>query len=68
MKKIVEFIKKWSVVILDTMMIAALICAFVSCCLSGDIVYPVIGGAGVAVMIIAFVYQLIVEIRLARKQ
>lgn len=68
MKKIVEFIKKWSVVILLSMMIAALICAFVACCLSYGLVYPVIGGAGVAIMTIAFVYQLIVEIRLARKQ
>lgn len=67
MKKIVEFIKRWSVVILDAIMIAALICAFVSCCLSGGIVYPVIGGAGVAVMLVAFAFQLIVEIKTARK-
>lgn len=67
MKKIVEFIKKWSVVILLSMMIASLICAFVACCLCSGHVYPVIGGAGVAVMLIAFVYQLIVEIKAAWK-
>ena len=66
MKKIIAIIKNWSVVILLSLFIATMVCAFLCCVLSKGWLYPVFGAVGVAGVIATSLYQLIVEIKLAK--
>ena len=63
MRKILSIIKEWSAVMVLSVILACMVCAFVCCLVCGGKVYPILGAIAVALNIAVIVWQTAIEVK-----